>query len=110
VVNGKGAEVYTMGGAPRKKAANTEKKAEIANKKPENATPAAAEPAPAEKAPDDLMYRCEMCGKVLQPYKGPSGRMVGLMQHANASKKKFGHVLCLACIENWPLKENGGQE
>lgn len=108
--NRKGEVVYKMGDAPRKKVASAEKKVANTEKKAENATPGAAEPAPAEKVPDDLMYRCEMCGKVLEPYKGPSGRMVGLMQHANASKKKFGHVLCLDCIENWPREQGGKTE
>lgn len=110
IADKKGKEVYTMGGKTPAKAKAEKPKAEKPKpEKPPEPEKKPDEPKMAEIPPDDLMYRCEMCGKVLEPYKGPSGRMVGLMQHANASKKKFGHVLCLSCIENWP-REQGGQD
>lgn len=51
-----------------------------------------------EPKPADPMYRCEKCGKVLQPYIGANGKTVSLRAHAEGSKKKFGKVLCLECI------------
>lgn len=47
---------------------------------------------------DDIMFRCELCGKVLQPYIGNNGKEIGLRQHCNGSMKRFGHVYCLDCI------------
>lgn len=57
--------------------------------------PKKAEPKP---KPDTPMFTCERCGKVLQPYIGANGKPVSLRAHAEGSKKKFGKVLCLDCI------------
>lgn len=51
-----------------------------------------------EPKPADPSFRCERCGKVLQPYIGANGKTVSLRAHAEGSKKKFGKVLCLECI------------
>lgn len=52
----------------------------------------------AEPKPADPMYRCEKCGKVLQPYIGANGKPVSLRAHAEGSRKKFGKLLCIDCI------------
>jgi hypothetical protein len=54
---------------------------------------------PAEKS-EDMMFRCEVCNEVLKPYTTAEGVEIGLRRHANGSKKKYGRVLCLACIEH----------
>lgn len=51
-----------------------------------------------EPKPADPSFRCERCGKALQPYIGANGKTVSLRAHAEGSKKKFGKVLCLECI------------
>lgn len=55
---------------------------------------------PKKEPNEDMMFRCESCGKVLTPYIGANGKMVSIRAHAEGSKKKFdGKVLCLECIE-----------
>lgn len=54
----------------------------------------------ADPKPADPSFRCEKCGKVLQPYIGANGKTVSLRAHAEGSKKKFGKVLCLECIKD----------
>ena len=83
---------------------------EMANDDPDKTTPEASKPAepkpaapkpaePAEPKPaEPLKFCCEKCGKGLIPYTGANGKQVGLRQHAEGSKKKFGQVLCLDCI------------
>lgn len=51
-----------------------------------------------EPKPADPAFRCERCGKVLAPYIGANGKTVSLRAHAEGSRKKFGKVLCLECI------------
>ena len=41
---------------------------------------------------------CDHCNKEIEPYIGKNGVEVSPAQHAQASKKKFGKVLCLECI------------
>ena len=48
-----------------------------------------------EKKPE---FRCECCGKVLQPYAGRDGKQVSLRAHAERSMNRFGKVLCLDCM------------
>lgn len=56
-------------------------------------------PEPKPKSGNDLLWRCEQCGKTLKPYIGADGREVGIRKHAEGSNAKFGKVLCLECIE-----------
>lgn len=62
---------------------------------PDEDTPPESKP----KAGNDLLWRCEQCGKTLKPYIGADGREVGIRKHAEGSNAKFGKVLCLECIE-----------
>ena len=47
----------------------------------------------------EMTATCEECGKEILPYAGNSGRTVTVAQHCDKSKKKFGAVLCLDCIQ-----------
>lgn len=62
---------------------------------PDEDTPPESKP----KSGNDLLWRCEQCGKTLKPYIGADGREVGIRKHAEGSNAKFGKVLCLECIE-----------
>lgn len=62
---------------------------------PDADTPPESKP----KSGNDLLWRCEQCGKTLKPYIGADGREVGIRKHAEGSNAKFGKVLCLECIE-----------
>ena len=42
---------------------------------------------------------CDHCGNEIEPYTGKNGAEVTPAQHASASKRKFGQVLCLECID-----------
>ena len=44
------------------------------------------------------MFRCEKCGAVLKPYE-KNGKTYSIRQHAEGSKKKFGGIYCIDCIE-----------
>ena len=46
------------------------------------------------------------CGAELKTYMGANGKEVGLRQHAEGSKNKFGRVLCLDCINKMKAQEN----
>ncbi len=52
-----------------------------------------------EKKAEDIKFKCEDCGNVLTVYNGRDGKPVPLRKHAEASKKKYGKVLCLDCIK-----------
>jgi len=56
--------------------------------------------------PPDTKFRCEDCGAELQRYIGSNGKEVGLRQHAEGSKNRFGRVLCLDCIKKIQAAEN----
>ena len=43
-------------------------------------------------------WLCEKCHKPIIAYKGKNGGMVYPAAHAEGSKKKFGKILCLDCI------------
>ena len=62
---------------------------------PDEDTPPESKP----KSGNNLLWRCEQCGKTLKPYIGADGREVGIRKHAEGSNAKFGKVLCLECIE-----------
>lgn len=62
---------------------------------PDEDTPPESKP----KSGNDLLWRCEQCGKTLKPYIGADGREVSIRKHAEGSNAKFGKVLCLECIE-----------
>ena len=72
------------------------KPAPAAKKEPVTPPPGAPEFKPA-KEPE--MFVCEQCGAKLVPYKDRNGKEIGIRQHAAGSKKKFGQVLCLDCIQ-----------
>ena len=42
--------------------------------------------------------RCQVCGKVIEPYTGPNGGLNSPEAHAGKSMELFGRVLCLGCI------------
>jgi hypothetical protein len=44
-----------------------------------------------------IMFKCENCGKILEPYIN-NGKEIGIRRHAESSRAKFGKVLCLDCI------------
>ena len=75
------------------------KKSEPKAKK-EDPAPPAEKPVekPAEKTVEKPMYKCEKCGKTLEPYNGANGQPVPLRAHAERSEKLFGKILCLDCI------------
>ena len=43
-------------------------------------------------------FICEKCGAVLKPYE-KNGKTYSIRQHAEGSRKKFGGVYCINCIE-----------
>lgn len=48
----------------------------------------------------EVKFTCEECGEMLMPYNGANGKPVGVKQHVEGSKTKFGgKVLCLDCIK-----------
>lgn len=49
------------------------------------------------KKEEPVMFKCENCGKILEPYVN-NGKEIGIRHHAESSKAKFGKVLCLDCI------------
>ena len=51
----------------------------------------------AKNAPSDNKFRCEKCNKVLEPYYS-NGKNYSIREHSELSKKKFGKVLCMDCI------------
>ena len=53
---------------------------------------------PKPKQPEAEKFICEGCHKTIKPYNGADGKPVSLRKHAEGSKQKFGHVLCLDCI------------
>lgn len=63
-------------------------------------TPAPTErrEAPAATEQREPVFRCECCGKVLEPYAGRDGKQVNLRAHAERSMNRFGKVLCLDCM------------
>lgn len=65
-----------------------------------------------DSKPAALPFKCECCGKEIAPYKDKAGRAITASKHANASKAKFGKVLCLECIkqEQRTQELNYGQE
>lgn len=65
-----------------------------------------------DSKPAVLPFKCECCGKEITPYKDKAGRAITASKHANASKAKFGKVLCLECIaqEQRTQELNNGQK
>lgn len=47
----------------------------------------------------EQIYTCDLCGAKIDAYTGMSGRTITPALHAAATKKKFGKVLCLDCID-----------
>lgn len=47
-----------------------------------------------------MYFKCERCGKLLEPYQDAEGKTVPIRKHATGSKEKFGHVYCLNCIHD----------
>lgn len=44
-----------------------------------------------------LHFQCEKCGAVLKPYES-NGKTYSIREHSELSKKRFGKVLCMDCI------------
>ena len=55
-------------------------------------------PTPPEKPVGE--YACEKCGKPLRSYVGADGRQVTAFEHARRSKKVFGKVFCMDCVND----------
>lgn len=53
----------------------------------------------------DNKFRCEKCNKVLKPYES-NGKTYSIREHSELSKKKFGRVLCLDCINKMKEEQN----
>ena len=60
---------------------------------------------PDEQASEDRRYtkyapsaKCERCGKILEPYVTEKGTKISVEAHSQLSRKKFGQVYCLDCI------------
>lgn len=51
-------------------------------------------------------FRCENCGKILEPYNDANGKTVPIRKHAEGSKAKFGHIYCLDCIQKFSEMAN----
>lgn len=67
-------------------------------------------PDPKLKAETPSMYfRCEKCGKVLEPYQDAEGKIVPIRKHAAGSQEKFGHVYCLNCIQKMQQERMDGE-
>lgn len=59
----------------------------------------------AKNAPSDNKFRCEKCNKVLEPYYS-NGKNYSIREHSELSKKRFGKVLCMDCINKLKGEEN----
>ena len=65
--------------------------------------PKAGEPVP---APLDDFVQCENCGALLTTYTGKNGQIVSVEKHVAASRRMYGHALCLDCINKLKEAEN----
>ena len=66
-------------------------------------------PVPMKKSPppqkpaenkDAEAVQCEVCREVLKPYTTADGVEISVHRHAKGSVKKYGRIMCLACIEH----------
>lgn len=64
---------------------------------PDAESPAVAPQKPARAT--EQICTCDLCGAKIDAYTGTSGREITPAVHAAATKKKFGKVMCLDCIE-----------
>lgn len=53
---------------------------------------------PVERKQKKEPVRCQVCGKVIEPYTGKDGKRYSPDAHAALSKRYFDKVLCLGCI------------
>lgn len=53
-----------------------------------------------------MYFRCEKCGKILEPYRDAEGKTVPIRKHAEGSKAKFGNIYCLDCIQKFSEMAN----
>ena len=60
---------------------------------------------PKMETPEQPMFRCEKCDSVLRPYM-VDGKAYSIRQHAEASRKKFGHLYCIDCINKMKGETN----
>lgn len=58
-----------------------------------------------KKETTDNKFRCEKCGEVLKPYES-NGKTYSILEHSELSKKKFGKVYCLDCINKIKGEQN----
>lgn len=58
-------------------------------------------PRPTEKQMQEHLAnsKCAKCGKLIVPYRGKNNAIVSVEKHAEASRGKFGKVLCVDCIK-----------
>ena len=47
--------------------------------------------------PEQLMFKCEVCGQVIKPYIGKDGKEVSVRRHVMISKSNFGKEMCKEC-------------
>lgn len=52
---------------------------------------------PVEKTEE---VQCEVCREILKPYTTADGVEISVHRHAKGSVKKYGRIMCLACIEH----------
>lgn len=61
----------------------------------------------AERKADAPAPVCDKCGKLIVGYEGRNGKMVTSEQHIAATKKMFGHALCVECAKEIKAKKEG---
>lgn len=54
-------------------------------------------PQKASVPPEDLLFKCQACGKVIKPYIGTDGKEISVRKHVMVSKSKFGKEMCVDC-------------
>ena len=55
--------------------------------------------------PKEPKFVCEKCNAVLKPYT-VDGKAYSIRQHAEGSRKKFGHLYCIDCINKMKGEQN----
>lgn len=57
------------------------------------------------ETPESPKFVCEKCNAVLKPYM-IDGKSYSIRQHAEGSRKKFGHLYCIDCINKMKGEQN----
>lgn len=63
------------------------------------------EPESPKAEPKEPKFVCEKCNAVLKPYT-VDGKAYSIRQHAEGSRKKFGHLYCIDCINKMKGEQN----